>query len=91
MSVQLWRGRKNKEVIFRVICSLPDWYRTSQLLMEKLKQHFNFRIVDVISAPRGFCAERRCGGLYHFHSAVKQQLQAGYVVVSPLLRDKGLY
>lgn len=42
--------KKNKEVAFHVIVACHAGIGTSRLLLEKLKQHFNFQIVDVISA-----------------------------------------
>lgn len=42
--------KKNKEVVFRVIVACHAGIGTSRLLLEKLKQHFKFHIVDVISA-----------------------------------------
>lgn len=42
--------KKNKEVAFRVIVACHAGIGTSILLLEKLKVHFRFRVVDVISA-----------------------------------------
>ena len=42
--------KKSKEVAFHVIVACHAGLGTSRLLLEKLKQHFKFRIVDVISA-----------------------------------------
>lgn len=42
--------KKNKEIVFRVIVACHAGIGTSRLLLEKLKRHFKFRIVDVISA-----------------------------------------
>lgn len=42
--------KKNKEITFRVIVACHAGIGTSRLLLEKLKKHFKFRIVDVISA-----------------------------------------
>ena len=42
--------RRNKEVAFRVIVACHAGLGTSKLLLEKLRRHFRFRIVDVISA-----------------------------------------
>ena len=42
--------KKNKEVAFHVIVVCHGGIGTSQLLMERLKKHFNFQIVDVMSA-----------------------------------------
>lgn len=42
--------KKNKEIAFHVIVACHVGIGTSQLLMERLKKHFNFQVVDVISA-----------------------------------------
>ena len=42
--------KRNKEISFHVIVACHAGIGTSQLLMAKLKKHFNFQIVDVISA-----------------------------------------
>lgn len=42
--------KKNKEVAFHVIVVCHGGIGTSQLLLERLKKHFNFQIVDVMSA-----------------------------------------
>lgn len=42
--------KKNKEVSFHVILVCHGGIGTSQLLLERLKKHFNFRIVDVMPA-----------------------------------------
>ena len=42
--------KKNKEVAFHVILVCHGGIGTSQLLLERLKKHFNFQIVDIMSA-----------------------------------------
>lgn len=42
--------KKNKEVAFHVIVVCHGGIGTSQLLLERLKKHFNFQIVDVMPA-----------------------------------------
>ena len=42
--------KRNKEVSFRVIVACHAGIGTSILLLEKLKRHFKFKVVDVISA-----------------------------------------
>ena len=42
--------KKNREVSFHVIVACHAGIGTSQLLLEKLKQHFRFQIVDIVSA-----------------------------------------
>lgn len=42
--------RKNKEIAFHVIVVCHAGIGTSRLLLERLKQHFNFQVVDIISS-----------------------------------------
>ncbi|MGI6068200.1 BglG family transcription antiterminator [Absicoccus porci] len=42
--------RKNKEVAFHVIVVCHAGVGTSRLLLERLKQHFNFQVVDIMSS-----------------------------------------
>lgn len=42
--------KRNREILFRVIVACHAGIGTSRLLIEKLRRHFHFRIVDVISA-----------------------------------------
>ena len=42
--------KKNKEIAFHVVVACHAGIGTSQLLLERLKKNFNFRIVDIISA-----------------------------------------
>lgn len=79
--------QKNKEVIFRVIVACQAGIGTSQLLMEKLKQHFNFRIVDVISAHEASALKEDAAD-FIISTVPLSSCRLEYVVVSPLLRDK---
>lgn len=42
--------KKNKEVAFHVIVVCHAGVGTSRLLLERLKQHFNFQVVDIMSS-----------------------------------------
>ncbi len=42
--------KKNREIAFHVVISCHAGIGTSQLLMERLKKHFNFQIVDIVSS-----------------------------------------
>ena len=48
---------RNKEVAFRVIVACHAGIGTSRLLLEKLKRHFKFRVVDVVSAHEAMSIE----------------------------------
>lgn len=79
--------KKNKEIAFHVIVACHAGIGTSQLLLEKLKKHFNFQIVDVISSHEAanLTPERADFVI----STVKlKDCRLDYVVVSPLLTDE---
>ena len=78
--------RKNKEVAFHVIVACHAGIGTSQLLLEKLKTHFNFQIVDIVSSHEARNLE--AGKADFVISTVPLEgCRLDYVVVSPLLSD----
>lgn len=79
--------KKNKEISFHVIVVCHCGIGTSQLLMERLKNHFNFQIVDIISSHE---AKNVSPDKADFLiSTVKlNDCKLDYVVVSPLLNDE---
>lgn len=79
--------KKNKEIAFHVIVACHAGIGTSQLLMERLKKHFNFQIVDIISAHD---AKNVDPGNVDFIIATVplKECQVEYVIVSPLLSDE---
>ncbi len=78
---------KNKEVAFHVIVACHAGIGTSQLLLEKLKTHFNFQIVDIISAHEARNLDQ--GQADFIISTVPLKgCKMDYVVVSPLLSDE---
>lgn len=79
--------KKNKEVAFHVIVACHAGIGTSQLLLEKLKKHFNFQIVDVISSHEAVSIEE--GQADFIISTVPLKgCKLDYVIVSPLLSDE---
>lgn len=79
--------KKNKEIAFHVIVACHAGIGTSQLLLEKLKKHFNFQIVDVIAAHEA--ANLNPEKADFIISTVKlANCKLDYVVVSPLLSDE---
>lgn len=79
--------RKNKEVAFHVIVACHAGIGTSQLLLEKLKKHFNFQIVDIVSSHDAKNLEE--GKADFIISTVPLKgCKLDYVVVSPLLNDE---
>lgn len=79
--------KKNKEIAFHVIVSCHGGIGTSQLLMEKLKKHFNFQIVDIISSheAKNITAEQAD---FIISTVPLKECKVEYVVVSPMLSDE---
>lgn len=79
--------KKNREIAFHVIVACHAGIGTSQLLMAKLKRHFNFQIVDVISSHEAKHIEE--GKADFIISTVPLEgCRLDYVIVSPLLNDE---
>lgn len=78
--------KKNKEIAFHVIVACHAGIGTSQLLMEKLKQHFHFQIVDVISSHE---AQNIPEGKADFiiSTVPLRCCKLDYVIVSPTFND----
>lgn len=78
---------KQKEVSFHVILACHAGIGTSQLLLARLKDHFNFRIVDIISSHE---AEKLEPGSADFiiSTVDLKNCPLDYVVVSPMLNDE---
>lgn len=79
--------KKNSEISFHVIVACHAGIGTSQLLMEKLKKHFNFQIVDVISAHEATMLDANAAD-FVISTIPLQSCPIDYVVVSPLLSDE---
>lgn len=79
--------KKNKEISFHVIVACHAGIGTSQLLLEKLKMHFNFHIVDVISSHEARNLETGKADLI-ITTVPLEGCRLDYVVVSPLLSDE---
>lgn len=79
--------RKNKEVAFHVIVSCSGGIGTSQLLMEKLKKHFNFQIVDVVASHEVKNMEPDRADLV-ISTVPLRGCRIEHVTVSPFLTDE---
>lgn len=79
--------KKNKEIAFHVIVACHTGIGTSQLLLEKLKQHFNFHIVDVISAHQATRIDRTSVDLAISTIELKD-CPVDYIVVAPTFNDE---
>ncbi|MGI6117303.1 MAG: BglG family transcription antiterminator [Bilifractor sp.] len=79
--------QKQKEISFHVILACHAGVGTSQLLLARLKEHFNFQIVDIISAHE---AEKLQEGAADFiiSTVDLKNCRLDYVVVSPMLNDE---
>lgn len=79
--------KKNREVAFHVIVACHAGIGTSRLLLERLKMHFNFRIVDVVSSHEARNLDAGKADLI-ITTVPLEGCRMDYVVVSPLLNDE---
>lgn len=78
--------KKNKEVPFRVILVCHAGIGTSILLLEKLKRHFKFRVVDVISAHEAMNIKEDSAD-FVISTVPLENCSLEYVVVSVAFND----
>lgn len=79
--------RKNKEVAFHVVVACHAGIGTSQLLLERLKKHFNFQIVDIISAHNARNIDPETVD-FVISTVPLNECSVEYVVVSALITDE---
>ncbi len=79
--------KKNSEIAFHVIVACHAGIGTSQLLMERLKKHFNFHIVDIITSHEASSIGPEKADLI-ISTVPLKNTQIEYVVVSPMLTDE---
>ena len=79
--------KKNKEVAFHVIVACHGGIGTSQLLLERLKKHFNFQIVDIVSSHEARSLKPEKAD-FIISTVPLKGCQLDYVIVSPLLNDE---
>lgn len=79
--------KKNKGVAFHVIVACHAGIGTSRLLLEKLKTHFHFQIVDVISSHEARNLEPKKAD-FVITTIPLEGCKLDYVVVSPMLNDE---
>lgn len=79
--------KKNKKIAFHVIVACHAGIGTSHLLLEKLKKHFNFQIVDIISSHDAKNAEPEKAD-FIISTVPLKGCRLDHVVVSPLLNDE---
>lgn len=78
--------KKNKEISFHVIVACHAGIGTSHLLLEKLKKHFNFQIIDIVSSheARNLTPEQAD---FVISTVPLKECKIRYITVSPLLSD----
>ena len=79
--------KKNKELSLRIILACSGGIGTSQLLLAKLKRHFNFHIVDIMAAHEAAGLEEEDADLIITTVPLKDSL-IPYVQVTPMLNDE---
>lgn len=80
--------QKNKDIAFHVILVCHAGIGTSQLLLARLKQHFKFKIVDIISAHEAENITKDQADLLITTVDLGNKVPIESVKVSPLLHDE---
>lgn len=78
--------KKNKEISFHVIVACHAGIGTSRFLLEKLKKHFNFQIIDIVSSheAKNLTLEQAD---FVISTVPLKECKIPYIIVSPLLSD----
>lgn len=79
--------KKNLNIAFRVIIACHAGIGTSRLLLERLKQHFNFHIVDIISSHEASKLPSTAADLV-ISTVPLKDCAIESITVSPLLGDE---
>lgn len=79
--------KKNKEVSFHVIVACHAGIGTSHLLLERLKKHFNFQIVDIVSSHEAMSLEPEAAD-FIVSTVPLKGCKLKYIIVSPLFTDE---
>lgn len=78
--------KKNSNIAFRVVIACHAGIGTSRLLLERLKQHFNFHIVDIISSHEASKIPESSADLV-ISTVPLKDCKIESITVSPLLGD----
>lgn len=79
--------KKNREIVFHVAVVCHSGIGTSRLLMEKLKKHFNFQVVEVLSAHEAQnITEEKAD--FIISTVPLKNCRLDHVVVSPMFSDE---
>lgn len=79
--------KKNREIVFHVAVVCHSGIGTSQLLMEKLKKHFNFQVVEVLSAHEARNLTEETAD-FILSTIPLKNCKLDHVVVSPMFSDE---
>lgn len=79
--------KKNKEVAFHVVLACNGGVGTSQLLLARLRKHFNFKVVDIVSSHEAVLITPEQADLIISTIPLKE-CQIQHIVVSPMLDDE---
>lgn len=79
--------RKNKEISFHVIVACHAGIGTSHLLLERLKKHFNFQIVDIVSSHEAQTLKEGAAD-FIISTVPLKNCSLRYIIVSPLFTDE---
>ena len=79
--------KKNKEVAFHVVLACSGGVGTSQLLLVRLRKHFNFKVVDIVSSHEAMLITPDQADLIITTIPLKDCM-VQHIVVSPLLSDE---
>lgn len=79
--------KKNQICTFRVIVACHAGIGTSHLLMEKLKKHFNFEIIDIVSAHESRNIQQKEVD-FVISTVPLKECKVEHITVSPLLKDE---
>lgn len=79
--------KKNKDVAFHVVLACNGGVGTSQLLLVRLKKHFNFKVVDIVSSHEAMLITPDQADLIITTVPLKDCL-VQHIVVSSLLNDE---
>lgn len=79
--------KKNRDTVFQVIFACHAGIGTSHLLMERLKKHFHFQIIDIVSAHEACRLKAEQADLI-ISTVPLKECEIHAVVVSPMLKDE---
>lgn len=79
--------KKNKDVAFHVVMACNGGIGTSQLLLARLKKHFNFKVVDIVSSHEAVLITPEQADLI-ISTVPLKECQTEHIVISPLLNDE---